>query len=488
MNKHNLVVFSQNVRKNKTLTDTILETQKTTADIIFVQEPPHFLVKRIPSHTNPDGDPLYGTSNHPDWTLFILNVPGLKNPPRVAIYINKCLAKLRFSLRLDLINHRNINVVAFHNHQDTNLIINVYSDSNQTALQVLRDNIRNLERTIAMAGDFNIRDSDWDPSYYYHSNQTEDLLFITDSLNLKLSQLTNPGPTRFVNNHRESNSVLDLVFLAPDDPWFGQHTLAPELQKPSDHIPLIICMGIRKENIVSVVQSIKKDSEEEHDFIAELKANFKLLNMQSITDGQALQSSVNQLSLAHERTWAKHSKPKHITRYSKEWWNQECTDSLNAYRAGRDLMDWKTFKSNIRIAKRKFFDDKIYEIASSNKRPWDLMNWVKKKALPAIETITHEGRPCNSLPSLWNALHCSYNSAANRPVNTAIFNDLPRNDSIDWPPFSKQEFRDAIAKCSSLSTPGPDHISWRHLKPVVTDNECLERIIDIANACITYKT
>ena len=115
------------------------------------------------------------------------------------------------------------------------------------------------------------------------------------------------------------------------------------------------------------------------------------------------------------------------------------------------------------------------------------MNWVKKKALPAIETITHEERPCNSLPSLWNALHCSYNSVANCPVNTTILNDLPRNNSIDWPPFSKQEFRDAIAKCSSSSTPGPDHISWRHLKPVVADNECLERIIDIANTCITYE-
>jgi len=37
-------------------------------------------------------------------------------------------------------------------------------------------------------------------------------------------------------------------------------------------------VGIRNENIVSIVQSIKKDSEEEHDFIAKLKANFKLLN------------------------------------------------------------------------------------------------------------------------------------------------------------------------------------------------------------------
>jgi len=98
---------------------------------------------------------------------------------------------------------------------------------------------------------------------------------------------------------------------------------------------------------------------------------------------------------------------------------------LNTYRQSGDLGDWKSFKARIRKAKRQFFEDKIHEITSSNKRPWDLMSWVKKRALPAIETITYEGQPCNTLPSLWNALHNSYNSAANRPVNTDILNHVP---------------------------------------------------------------
>ena len=80
MNKYNLVIFSQNVRKNKSLTDTILETQKNNVDIIFIQEPPRYLIKCIPSHTNPKGDPLFGTSNHPDWTTLI-NAPDPANPP-----------------------------------------------------------------------------------------------------------------------------------------------------------------------------------------------------------------------------------------------------------------------------------------------------------------------------------------------------------------------------------------------------------------------
>ena len=35
-----------------------------------------------------------------------------------------------------------------------------------------------------------------------------------------------------------------------------------------------------------------------------------------------------------------------------------------------------------------------------------------------------------------------------------------------------------------MSAPDPDKISWKHLKLVVEDNECLRNIINIANICI----
>ena len=65
MIKETLKIFSQNVRKNKTLMDIILENNKNTTDIIFIQEPPRYLIWHIPSHTNPLGDPLYGFLNYP---------------------------------------------------------------------------------------------------------------------------------------------------------------------------------------------------------------------------------------------------------------------------------------------------------------------------------------------------------------------------------------------------------------------------------------
>jgi len=39
MIRQKLTIFSQNVRKNKFLTDIILENNKNMTDIIFIQEP-----------------------------------------------------------------------------------------------------------------------------------------------------------------------------------------------------------------------------------------------------------------------------------------------------------------------------------------------------------------------------------------------------------------------------------------------------------------
>jgi len=82
-------------------------------------------------------------------------------------------------------------------------------------------------------------------------------------------------------------------------------------------------------------------------------------------------------------------------------------------------------------AKRNFFDEKIQKIASSNKRPWDLMNWVKKKSLPTIEAISYKDCPCNILSDLWQALHKSYNSAENRPINDHFLNEIPQANTIE---------------------------------------------------------
>ena len=41
-----------------------------------------------------------------------------------------------------------------------------------------------------------------------------------------------------------------------------------------------------------------------------------------------------------------------------------------------------------------------------------------------------------------------------------------------------------IAKCNNSLALGPDKLSWRHLKIITKQDECLTNIINVANACI----
>jgi len=47
-----------------------------------------------------------------------------------------------------------------------------------------------------------------------------------------------------------------------------------------------------------------------------------------------------------------------------------------------------------------FFDNKTQEIALKNKRPWDLINRVKKHKLPASEIMVFNRRPYIELDDL----------------------------------------------------------------------------------------
>ena len=59
----------------------------------------------------------------------------------------------------------------------------------------------------------------------------------------------------------------------------------------------------------------------------------------------------------------------------------------------------------VTMAKRIFFDNRIQEIASNNKRPWNIINWVKKWKLSAMEAIKFNGLSYNNLDNLWQALY-----------------------------------------------------------------------------------
>ena len=145
--------------------------------------------------------------------------------------------------------------------------------------------------------------------------------------------------------------------------------------------------------------------------------------------------------------WAKHSSEYTISANSKRYWNNDCTNALENYRADSSLGNYKAFRSAVKTAKRKFFDERIEEIAGANKRPWDLMDWVKERKNPPCEAIQFNGQPCHDMDALWDALHNTYNSAANRPVDLSILDDwqgTPGSGEDSLHPIIHRAFPEAV--------------------------------------------
>jgi len=112
------------------------------------------------------------------------------------------------------------------------------------------------------------------------------------------------------------------------------------------------------------------------------------------------------------------------------------------------------------------------------------MNWINRHKLPATEAIKFNGQPYITSDSLWDVLHNTFNHTINHQVDVDILNEIENKSTSSWEPFSKFEFRNVISKCNNSSAPGPDKITWYHLKHVLNQEECLLNIINIANTCI----
>ena len=208
----NLKILSQNIQKNHLIVNTIFKTQ-SYFDIILIQELSWSIIYKVPSTSSSEGENLVGTVHHPNWLLFTINPVKKATSPKVTAYINIHLSSLCFSLRSDIINHTDILLISFTNNRTQYFIMNIYSDSFHLALKYLKDIEISIDNILVMIGDFNIRDSLWDPAFSHHSSISDDLLIITDSFHLALLIPTDPYSTRYSDTAGEANLTIDLMFL-----------------------------------------------------------------------------------------------------------------------------------------------------------------------------------------------------------------------------------------------------------------------------------
>ena len=105
--------------------------------------------------------------------------------------------------------------------------MNVYSDSSHLVLKYLKNTETNINNLLIMTGNFNIRDSLWDPSFPHHLSISDDLIIIADFFNLELLLLTNPVPTRYSDTVGKSNSVINLMFLQSRSTELNNYLIHP---------------------------------------------------------------------------------------------------------------------------------------------------------------------------------------------------------------------------------------------------------------------
>ena len=101
-----------------------------------------------------------------------------------------------------------------------------------------------------------------------------------------------------------------------------------------------------------------------------------------------------------------------------------------------------------------------------------------------IEAIQYEGHPCIELEDLWIALHNFFNSAQTQEIDIHVLDNIPNKSTKEWNSFSKQELVNVIEKYNNLSALGPNKLTWSYIKIIIRDEDCLSKLIDIANACI----
>ena len=257
-----------------------------------------------------------GIPNHLSWITFVRNLYKCNKHPRVLMYINARLIFLNFSFRKEIYNHKDINLVSFTNSSS---ILDIYPDNHQLALKYLKDTEADLNNVIIMSSDFNIRNSDWNPSFPHHLMHADHLLEIADLLNLERLLSINLVPNRYTDNPNNSNSVIVLIFLRGYSEEFNTHLILPDMRGLFDYSPLIINIVIQEELIQWKRLSLHKGDKKKKDFIKQLRASLGGISTLAIENGQLLERVVGTFAHSIKTIWSKHAKWVRITRQSKDW-------------------------------------------------------------------------------------------------------------------------------------------------------------------------
>ena len=104
---------------------------------------------------------------------------------------------------------------------------------------------------------------------------------------------------------------------------------------------------------------LKQDSNEEVVFLFSVSEGLSQLKFSALDSVTGLDLLFEAISGLFTDCWATNAKRITVTSCSKEWWKNKCRTVLETYRWTGKWLDWSSFCSTTRQAKRQFFDNRI---------------------------------------------------------------------------------------------------------------------------------
>ena len=96
------------------------------------------------------------------------------------------------------------------------------------------------------------------------------------------------------------------------------------------------------------------------------------------------------------------------------------------------------------------------------------------------------GAPIPDVSTLFDVMHRHFSNAESRGVSETFLANIPQLATCDWPPISHKEILDMAIKTSNTSAPGPDNLSWHHIKQIIDIDGVLDSIcLLFNNICVT---
>ncbi|KAF8660768.1 hypothetical protein AX14_007331 [Amanita brunnescens Koide BX004] len=451
----------QNVHKSRLTVHELLETLQNDIDFLFIQENPSSFIRNVPSALDEKGDPLVGPVHHRRWQC--VEKTSVHSTSQVAIYINtRFLDNFQlfpdFSPLIDpnilpvTLKHNSIKSLSF-------TIINVYNPpkTRNSAVLSLFDILPKYRDALVIQGDFNLPSGIWDPG---RNNSSPLSIELFNRLSDESFGLANDEGAPTWTNRRGSYSVLDLIFvhdsLAPLEPDVFVNM---DGRGRSDHALLSLAFGTTEHWGRPYIPS---GEEEEERFVRDLADSIcRCTSPAHDSNVEDLVACIGQDILD---SWNRNCKAPRVGASLVTWWTSDCQRAKDEYLASRTRENQKIYDAATKKARSDFFNRKI-DLMMANDSPWEGVRWTKPRPPPKYSTILRNGHPIEDVDTLFETMHSHFStSPAAEYISQDVLNEIPQLETRSFPPISQKEIWDALRPTKNSSAPGPDHVTWRHVK------------------------